>query len=53
LRLGDKKTKATLYDIADDLSIGAYKNYTLNHFSERINTYVQEDFDYEIHNIDL
>ena len=53
LRLGDNKEKATLYDIADDLSIGAYKNYTLNHFSERINTYVGEEFDYEIHNINL
>ena len=53
LRLGDNKEKATLYDIADDLRIGAYKNYTLNHFSERINTYVGEEFDYEIHNINL
>ena len=53
LRLGDNKEKATLYDIADDLSIGAYKNYTLNHFSERINTYVGEEFDYEIQNINL
>ena len=31
LRKGDNKTKATLYDIADDISYKSRKNYTLNH----------------------
>ena len=53
LRLGDNKKAAVLYDISDDLCIGVYKNYTLNHFAERINSYTEEEFEYEIHNIDL
>jgi superfamily II DNA or RNA helicase len=53
LRLKDNKSHATLYDIADDLSYGEKENYTLQHFRERINIYNDEDFDYEIHNIEL
>ena len=36
-----------LYDIADDLTLGSRKNYTLNHFIERVKTYVQEQFNYD------
>ena len=53
LRLGDNKTNATLYDIADDVSYGEKENYTLKHFRERINIYNEESFDYEIHNVEL
>ena len=53
LRLKDNNSHATLYDIADDLSYNEKENYTLNHFRERINIYGEEDFDYEIHNIEL
>ena len=53
LRLKDNNGSATLYDIADDLSYNDKENYTLNHFRERINIYSEEDFDYEIHNIEL
>jgi superfamily II DNA or RNA helicase len=53
LRIGDNKTNATLYDIADDLTYKGSKNYTLNHFQERIKLYNEEGFDYEIHSIDL
>ena len=53
LRLGDNKTNATLYDIADDVSYGEKENYTLQHFRERINIYNEESFDYEIHNVEL
>jgi superfamily II DNA or RNA helicase len=53
LRLGDNKTDATMYDITDDLSIEENKNYTLQHFLERINIYNEEQFDYEIHNVEL
>ena len=42
LRKGDKKTKATLYDIADDISYKSRKNYTLNHLIERIKIYNEE-----------
>ena len=53
LRIGDNKTKATLYDIADDLTYNKKKNYTLEHFSNRINIYNEEDFNYEIHQVEL
>ena len=51
LRKGDNKDKVTLYDIADDLSWKKNLNYTLNHFSERINIYSTENFNYEIHSV--
>jgi len=53
LRLKDDKSAATLYDIADDLTYNEKENYTLAHFRERINIYNEEDFDYEIHNVEL
>ena len=53
LRKGKDKDTATLYDIADDLTIGSRKNYTLNHFIERVKIYVQEQFNYEIISINI
>ena len=53
LRKGKDKVKAKLYDIADDLTSGARKNYTLNHFIERVKIYAQEQFNYEILTIDI
>jgi len=53
LRLKDNNSAATLYDIADDLSYNEKENYTLAHFRERINIYNEEDFNYEIHNIEF
>jgi len=51
LRIGEGKENVILYDIADDLSWKKNLNYTLNHFSERINTYSKENFNYEIHSV--
>jgi superfamily II DNA or RNA helicase len=51
LRKSDNKSKATLYDIADDISYNSRKNYTLNHLIERIKVYNEENFNYEIVNI--
>jgi superfamily II DNA or RNA helicase len=51
LRKGNNKTKATLYDIADDISYKSKKNYTLNHLIERIKIYNEENFNYDIVNI--
>jgi superfamily II DNA or RNA helicase len=48
LRKNDAKEIATLYDIADDLSYKSHKNYTLNHFIERIKIYNEEQFQYKI-----
>ncbi len=53
LRLGDSKSKATLYDLADDFSYKERKNFTLNHFMERVGFYTEQEFDYEIHNVDM
>jgi superfamily II DNA or RNA helicase len=53
LRKSDNKTKATLYDIADDISYKSRKNYTLNHLIERIKIYNEENFNYDIVNINL
>ena len=47
LRTGKNKSKATLYDIADDMSKGRKNNYTLNHLVERVKIYNEENFDYE------
>ena len=53
LRKGRDKVKATLYDIADDCTHNSRKNYTLNHFIERIKIYNEENFNYEIITIRL
>jgi len=52
LRRGEGKTIATLYDIADDIS-GVRDNYTLKHLYERLKIYKEENFKYEITNINL
>ena len=53
LRKSSNKTKAMLYDIADDTTKNGRKNYTLNHLIERIKTYNEEKFNYDIINIDI
>jgi superfamily II DNA or RNA helicase len=52
LRIG-RTGKAILYDICDDLSIGAHKNFSYKHFLERVKFYIAEKFEYKIFNIDL
>ena len=52
LRKSDKGVVHTsLLDIADDFTYKDRKNFTLNHFLERINIYNEEEFDYEIDRI--
>ena len=53
LRRSDTKHSATLLDVADDLSMKGYKNYTLKHFMERLKIYRDEKFEYKIYNIKL
>ena len=53
LRKGDKKVKATLYDIADDIRYKSRKNYTLNHLIERIKIYNEENFNYDVINVPI
>jgi superfamily II DNA or RNA helicase len=46
LGLGDNKTTATLYDIADDFTEGKFSkpNYTLQHYAKRMKLYADEKF---------
>lgn len=55
LRLGDDKSTATLYDIADDLRVTpkSATNYTYKHMEERLKVYIEEKFPYKIYNIEL
>jgi len=53
LRLGSNKDVATLFDIADDMSYKTKKNFTLDHFMERMKIYNDEKFEYKIYTIQL
>ena len=53
LRKGQAKDLATLYDVSDDITRNGQKNYTLNHLVERIKIYNEENFDYNIINVDI
>ena len=53
LRRSETKEAATLYDISDDLSYKGKKNYTLNHFMERVKIYTGEHFPYHIYTIPI
>lgn len=53
LRKGKTKTKATLYDIVDDLQWKSNQNFAVKHFAERVNIYSEEGFDFKIYNVDV
>ena len=53
LRLGTDKNKATLYDIADDLSWKSRKNFMMHHLDARLDIYNEEKFDYKIYTVKL
>ena len=53
LRQGTEKSTATLYDIAADFTWKSRQNFTLRHFMERINIYNEEEFNYEIKNLNI
>jgi superfamily II DNA or RNA helicase len=48
LRKSDDGRATTLYDIADDLSYGKYKNHTLRHYMERVEIYINEKFPFKV-----
>ena len=50
LRTSESKDSVLIFDIADDLG---KDNYTLRHFTERLNIYNEEQFDYEISKVKL
>lgn len=53
LRKGNDADKATLYDIADDLSVGSFENYTLKHFKKRIDIYGREQFNFKVYTVSI
>lgn len=53
LRKADGKEVATLFDIADDLTWKSARNYTLDHFAERVKIYNEEGFEYKLYSVRL
>jgi|TARA_B110000285_G_scaffold18458_1_gene17987 superfamily II DNA or RNA helicase len=53
LRTSSSKDSVLVYDIADDISYNERRNFTLNHFTERISIYNEEQFDYDISKVKL
>jgi len=53
LRTSSTKDFVLIYDISDDISYNERRNFTLNHFMERLNIYNEEQFDYDISKIKL
>jgi len=53
LRKSETKNSVLIFDIADDMTFRNQANFTLNHFTERLNIYNSEQFDYEISKVKL
>lgn len=53
IRKSPTKTKATLHDIADNLTYRGRKNFAQEHFLKRLQIYAVEKFPYKIFNIGL
>ena len=53
LRKSSDDTKATLYDIVDDLQWKSTKNFATKHFMERVKTYNEEGFEFRIYNVSI
>ena len=48
-----ENTKATLYDIVDDLQWKSSKNFATKHFMERVKVYNEEGFEFRIYNVNI
>ena len=53
LRRSSNKMGILVFDIADDISYKERRNFTLTHFTERINIYNEQQFNYEISKVNL
>ena len=53
LRKSNFKKMATLYDVADDMKYKEKKNYTLEHYEERVRIYKEERFPLATYHIQL
>jgi superfamily II DNA or RNA helicase len=48
-----EKTLITYFDLADDLTKKTTKNYTYEHFLERLKIYLKENFSYKLYKVSL
>ena len=53
LRTSSTKDSVLVFDIADDMTYRDRYHFTLSHFTERLNIYNEEQFDYEISKVRL
>ena len=53
LRRASNKREARLFDLVDDLRYNQRKNYSLQHFTERLKLYNEEQFPYKMYQVDL
>jgi len=53
LRKSENKECAILYDIVDDLSYKRKNNYALQHFKERMQIYIEENFNVKTYKVKL
>ena len=53
LRTSSTKNSILVFDIADDISYKGRRNFTLNHFLERLNIYNEQQFNYEISKVKI
>jgi superfamily II DNA or RNA helicase len=53
LRIGANKTKATLFDIVDDMRHKKYVNHTMKQFMERVKIYTEQKFPFKLYKIGL
>lgn len=53
LRTASSKSKMTLYDIVDDFSWKKKQNYSLKHFINRVEYYNNEQFNYNLINVEI
>jgi superfamily II DNA or RNA helicase len=53
LRIGDKKVKAKLFDLADDLEYNGKFNYTMEHYLKRTQVYDSEGFSYHTKSVKI
>ena len=53
LRQTDDKSRVKLFDVSDNVSYKSRPNFTYRHFTQRLNIYKEEQFNYKINRINL
>ena len=53
LRQSDDKSRVKLFDVSDNITYKSRPNFTYRHFTQRLNIYKEEQFNYDINRINL